>query len=288
MELSAQEIRNSLFHGPFNDLLHKLTRVPEFRAAWGLPPFDEAELKTTPVVLLEHPFYREMDDIELVLRFFALRHAAHYQKGMKGFLDIYMLRARAFTPEDLQVLENIFVSTVKLAYRVYGDKLFKPFVVRSGEWGTSIITTAGAVKISQGDEVIARGHQYCVSARIICLQDHDRAVGSINARPGDEVGVRFDPSVRKEGTQIFRLRAAGTSDVTITTRVNGETAARPTDIISPLACALEEEGSGTAGKLVGTLASVERSNVRNTAPRSDGTWSWIVLHVRKLRERIRR
>jgi uncharacterized protein DUF262 len=135
VELSAQEIRNSLYHGPFNDLLHKLTRIPEFRSAWGLPPFDEAELKTTPAELIEHPFYREMDDIELVLRFFALRHADHYQKGMKGFLDLYMLRARAFTPEDLTILEELFVRTLRLAAEVYGDRLFRPFSARTGEWG---------------------------------------------------------------------------------------------------------------------------------------------------------
>jgi hypothetical protein len=135
VELSAQEIRNSLFHGAFNDLLHQLTRIPEFRSALGLPPYDEAELKTTPTALLEHQIYREMDDIELVLRFFALRHAEHYQKGMKGFLDLYMLRARAFTQDDLSILSQLFTSTVGLVSRVYQDKLFKPFVVRNSEWG---------------------------------------------------------------------------------------------------------------------------------------------------------
>jgi hypothetical protein len=135
VELSAQEIRNSMYHGAFNDLLHKLTRIPEFRAAWGLPPFSEEEIKTTPAVLVEHTFYREMDDIELVLRFFALRHADHYQKGMKGFLDLYMLRARAFSAADLSILEDLFVRTVHLADRIYGDKLFKPFNAKTGEWG---------------------------------------------------------------------------------------------------------------------------------------------------------
>ena len=134
VKLSAQEIRNSLYHGPFNDMLHRLTRMPDFRAAWGLPPFDDAELKTTPPDLLNHSFYREMDDIELALRFFVLRHAEHYQKGMKGFLDLYMLRARAFTSEDLQFLEHLFIRTLTLTHRVYGNTLFKPFVPKTGEW----------------------------------------------------------------------------------------------------------------------------------------------------------
>jgi len=135
VELSAQEIRNSLYHGPFNDLLHRLATLPHFRSAWGLPPFDEIELKTTPTALLESKIYREMEDVELVLRFFALRHAEYYQRGMKGFLDLYMLRARAFTQDDIELLKGLFTKTIDLTHEVYQDKLFRPFAPKDGEWG---------------------------------------------------------------------------------------------------------------------------------------------------------
>lgn len=176
--LSAQEVRNSLYHGPFNDLLHKLTRMPQFRAAWGLPPFDEAEIKTTPAALLEHQIYREMDDIELVLRFFALRHAEHYQKGMKGFLDLYMLRARAFTPDDLSILEQLFVRTVGVTDRVYQDKLFRPFVAKTGEWGkrpqkayADAVLVAFSRFLDQEEQLVARRDKILEQTRRMFVED---------------------------------------------------------------------------------------------------------------------
>ena len=136
VELSPQEVRNSLYQGSFNDLLHLLTRLPQFRAAWGLPAYTDQELKSTPDALLEHKFYLQMDDIEVVLRFFALRHAEYYQRGMQGFLDLYMLRARSFTTDDLKLLEQLFVETLGLATAIYGDKLFRPYSAQRNDWGT--------------------------------------------------------------------------------------------------------------------------------------------------------
>jgi hypothetical protein len=178
VELGPQEIRNSLYHGPFNDMLHRLTRLPEYRAAWGLPPFDEAEIKTTPADLLAHPFYRQMDDIELVLRFFALRHAEYYQKGMKGFLDLYMLRARAFTPEDLKILENLFLRTVRLVDRVYGDRVFKPFVHKTGEWGkrpqkayADAVLVAYSSFLDKEEELVARRERIFEKTKEMFIKD---------------------------------------------------------------------------------------------------------------------
>ena len=68
-----------------------------------------------------------MRDIEIVLRFFALRHAAHYQRGMKGFLDLYMIRARGFDTADIDFLETLFSRTIELGTAIYGDALFRPW-----------------------------------------------------------------------------------------------------------------------------------------------------------------
>jgi len=48
-----------------------------------------------------------MRDVEIAARFFALRHAEHYQRGMAGFLDIYYVRARRFTEQDLETLKAV-------------------------------------------------------------------------------------------------------------------------------------------------------------------------------------
>lgn len=84
--------------------------------------------------LLDNSVYEKMEDVELVLRFFALRHADHYTSGMQGFLDIYMRKAVNFSPEDLAILEHEFVATLDVAAAVYGDLLFRPFDPERGTW----------------------------------------------------------------------------------------------------------------------------------------------------------
>ncbi|MBF9239524.1 DUF262 domain-containing protein [Hymenobacter sp. BT683] len=137
VKLSNQEIRNSLYQGPFNKMLQRLSRNQAFREAWDIPPFTEKELKETPDELLDNKFYLQLDDIELILRFFALRHAENYQRGMQGFLDLYMLRARAFNEEDILFLEGMFNRVMDIASGIYGNKLFIPFIPKKDGWGLS-------------------------------------------------------------------------------------------------------------------------------------------------------
>lgn len=180
IELSAQEIRNSIYHGPFNDLLHRLTRLPSFRAALGLPAFAQEEIKSTPPELLDNAIYKEMGDIEIVLRFFALRHAEHYQRGMKGFLDLYMLRARAFTTEDLAFLENLFVATLALVHQIYEDKLFRPFDAKKQEWGGKIqrayadaVLVAFSSFLEKADELVKRKEQILADTKEVFIRQTD-------------------------------------------------------------------------------------------------------------------
>jgi hypothetical protein len=132
--LSQQEVRNCLYQGPFNSLLFDLAANPLFRKAWGLPLFSESELTHPPTTLLEKPFYSKMTDVEVVLRFFALRHAQNYQRGMQGFLDLYMIKSRHFPASDLEILKGIFDDTLQLGWDIYGDKLFCPWKVTEVQW----------------------------------------------------------------------------------------------------------------------------------------------------------
>src|SRR5713101_8626379 len=68
-----------------------------------------------------------MDDLEAVLRFFALRHAERYTRGMHGFLDLYMARARSFTEGDITFLQNLYLETINLAHHIYQDHIFRPY-----------------------------------------------------------------------------------------------------------------------------------------------------------------
>jgi hypothetical protein len=116
-----------------NNLVDRLSRQPKFRAAWGIPPYVENEIEVTQGIL-DIPMYAKMEDVEMVLRFFALRHAANYRNGMQGFLDLYMRKAANFTDADITVLEREFIDTLDLASDVYGDLLFRPFDPEKNDW----------------------------------------------------------------------------------------------------------------------------------------------------------
>ena len=75
-----------------------------------------------------------MEDIELILRFFALRHAREFKNGKIDFLDSYMRKTTTFKQEDIDFLDNIFSKTIRLADSIYGEKLFKPFDINKQEW----------------------------------------------------------------------------------------------------------------------------------------------------------
>ena len=68
--LNAQEIRNVAFRGKFNDMLFELSELPYFKQ----------QLKATP----ESKVFREMIDVQYVLRFFTIKE---YWKTFPGNID---------------------------------------------------------------------------------------------------------------------------------------------------------------------------------------------------------
>jgi Protein of unknown function DUF262 len=128
LNFSQQEMRNILYAGKFNELLLKLACNPIFAEAWGIPIDDRNR------DLEKNSIYENMEDAELVLRFFALRNIEYYQLEMPDFLDLYMMKSLKFTNFDISFLEDIFTKTIKLAHKIYGKYLFKPFDPQSQTW----------------------------------------------------------------------------------------------------------------------------------------------------------
>lgn len=132
VKLERQEIRNSLSHGPFNEMLYELARGNLFRSIWGLPQFEPEELTDHKRPIFRHAFFKTMEDIEVVLRFFALRHMEHYKYGIQGFLDLYMIRSKSFTHNDLTFLSKLFQATLTCAHEIYGKDVFR--IYQNGGW----------------------------------------------------------------------------------------------------------------------------------------------------------
>jgi len=119
VDLSRQEVRNCLYYGDFNKLLLELAQNPIFAKAWGIPINDhDAKSKNS--------LYKKMEDVELVLRFFALRHAHKFHGKLEEFLDKYMIKSLSFSGKDIAVLSKIFLKTINIVYRIYGEDLFNP------------------------------------------------------------------------------------------------------------------------------------------------------------------
>jgi hypothetical protein len=127
VKLERQEIRNSLGSGRFNDMLFKLAQGNIFRDIWELPRFEEEELENHKLPIYEKLFFKKMEDIEVVLRFFALRHMEHYKYGIQGFLDLYMIRSKSFDDDDCTHLKTLFNSTLFTAFKIFDGNIFKTY-----------------------------------------------------------------------------------------------------------------------------------------------------------------
>ncbi|HEY9794439.1 MAG TPA: DUF262 domain-containing protein [Leptolyngbyaceae cyanobacterium] len=134
VDLSSQEVRNCLYQGKFNSLLLKLARHPIFAEAWGLPIETPEKTEGVSNKLAKNKLYQKMEDAELILRFFSLRHADNFQSGLERFFNLYMIRSLKFSDEDIKFLKNLFLETMTLAHTIYEETLFKPFDPESNTW----------------------------------------------------------------------------------------------------------------------------------------------------------
>jgi hypothetical protein len=140
-DLSAQEKRNALYPGPMNTLCIKLARHRSLCKLWGIPEPTEDELKLPPSEweppenLIRNESYRTMEDVELVLRFFAHRQRSALWRGGTRFdtyLTEYLRVANSFSSSVLGQLEQIFRKTTDLTFDVLGERAFWLWRERGG------------------------------------------------------------------------------------------------------------------------------------------------------------
>jgi len=118
VQLNAQELRNCIYRGRYNELLKELSGNKDFQFLLGL----------------KEPHNR-MQDRELILRFFAFYHNTYlkYTPPMKRFLNKEMEKYRDLYDAEENKLRNVFKKSVRLSKIVFGDKAFHRFVTGSKE-----------------------------------------------------------------------------------------------------------------------------------------------------------
>jgi len=118
VNLEPQELRNSIYRGEFNNLLKKLAKYENFRKLLKIKDDKNSKVK-------------KMEDIELVLRFFAFGLKENYINykniGLEVFLSNYMESMNKKVnkmPSLLDNLEKDFYNVMDFIYINFKDKAF--------------------------------------------------------------------------------------------------------------------------------------------------------------------
>ena len=142
VKLQGQEIRNAIFNGNGNKLCFELSESILFRKLWNIPiinnleddiydieDYEPEQIQTIDdekirQKLERHSLYKRMYDVELVLRFFAMRHIDMFNYALSDFLDDTLITLNRYSTEQLEILKELFNITLKKAYSLFGDKAF--------------------------------------------------------------------------------------------------------------------------------------------------------------------
>lgn len=126
-KLNAQESRNAIYNGKFNQLCIDLARNEAFCRMWSIPLPTQAENNNKEDIsseLITNPLFSKMEDVELVLRFFAFRKIDSWQDSLQNFLDEALDLGNDYSDKLLEELSSVFRATVELTYEVLGDTAF--------------------------------------------------------------------------------------------------------------------------------------------------------------------
>jgi hypothetical protein len=155
VKLSAQETRNAVYGGPLNQLCIRLSSNEQFRRMWGIPNLveeaqaDEDELEDAAddaepntATRAGERMFGQMEDVELVLRFFAYRHIQRSKAGLNkinDFLDNFLREGNRFPTDVLAAYEEAFVQTIDFLFECLGADAFAVIFDRKQPRPTKIV-----------------------------------------------------------------------------------------------------------------------------------------------------
>lgn len=130
VKLNPQEIRNSTFPGPLNDLILELSVLPEFHALLQITDRNRSAL------------YREMRDAEFVLRYFAFRDTwDDFTRGMMRVMDDFMSDNQHMPEPALEDARTDFLDTLHAVEAAFGDHAFQRWVPENGAWRRQVLAS---------------------------------------------------------------------------------------------------------------------------------------------------
>lgn len=119
-KLEYQESRNALHSGKFNDLVITLSRNEYFCKIFDIPISEEETEE-----LACNTMYKTMADVEMVVRFFAMRYLDDYEGiTLKVFFDKFTDSANKLSQSVLDDYQHVFEQTIKLFMIFMASRLF--------------------------------------------------------------------------------------------------------------------------------------------------------------------
>lgn len=112
MPLNAQELRNCIYRGRYNDLLIELSSDNDYMFVMGLKAPE-----------------RRMKDVEFVLRFASFYHSTYlnYKPSMARFLNDDMRKYQNIVDEEARLLRKAFKQSVSVTRSLLGNHAFHRF-----------------------------------------------------------------------------------------------------------------------------------------------------------------
>lgn len=114
--LNAQELRNCLYRGPYNDFLRSMAEYEDYQ-----------------FILNKPKFVLRMLDVENVLMFCTFYHSNpdRYSKSLTQNMNQDMRSHRNASADDLRELERQFKKSVKLVKHIWGERAFNIYSINA-------------------------------------------------------------------------------------------------------------------------------------------------------------
>jgi len=126
VELTAQELRNAIYRGKFNDTIKVLATDKNFIKLLNIKEKNADD--NTKV--------KKMEDVELVLRFFSLDNDNYdnIKKGFKKFLSDEMEKFNKLNKTKLDQMSKRFINTMRIIYNSFGELAFAKYKFEDGKY----------------------------------------------------------------------------------------------------------------------------------------------------------
>ena len=135
VKLGSQETRNAVYDGPLNKLCLSLSENESFRRMWRIPlnpspeeaDDDDSEEAVVESTTTGKRMFEKMEDVELVLRFFAYRQIDSFKAGLNKiseFLDGFIIEGNRFSSDVLDEYRAMFESTVDFLWKTLEAESF--------------------------------------------------------------------------------------------------------------------------------------------------------------------